>query len=106
MHVSLQPLIAVWNFLQELKALEEQKEQLEKELVKQLDEIKKNLVQQVEETEQENCKAQVTLNTRVEELKKLSEEEKKRIEQLVRLLFIIIIFFYMISQYLIYLNLT
>lgn len=54
--------------------------------MQELNDVKKNLAQQFEQTEQERLKAQVTLNARVEELKKVSEDEKKKMEQLVRFL--------------------
>lgn len=54
--------------------------------MKELNIIKKNLAQQVEQSEQDRLKAQV-MHTRVEELKKVGEDEKKKMEQLVRLFY-------------------
>lgn len=65
---------------------------LEQELVKELNDTKKNLAHQVEQTEQEKRNAQMTMNTRVEEIKKVSDDEKKKMEQLVRYFFYCIFF--------------
>lgn len=66
-----------------MKELEDQKKQRERELEGELNNIKMSLEKHVQQAEEERLKAEQLLNEQVEELRKLTDEEKVKREQLV-----------------------